>query len=96
MAIEKFTEIPKMEIVNTWCIQVATDTIIKEDGVEISRSRHRHTLNPYTSGKNSDGSWTHTETDISDESSQVQVIANALWTDEIKTAYKTWRESREV
>ena len=41
MAITKETEIPKIEVVNSWNIQVATDTVIKEDGTEISRSRHR-------------------------------------------------------
>ena len=42
MAITKETVVEKMEIVGKWVIQVATDTIIKEDNVEISRSRHRH------------------------------------------------------
>ena len=46
MAITKSIEIPTMEIVNTWNVQVATDTVIKEDGTEISRSRHRHVLTP--------------------------------------------------
>ena len=36
MAITKSTEIPKIEVINTWSIQVATDTVIKEDGTEIS------------------------------------------------------------
>ena len=42
MAITKSIEISKIEVVNDWNIQVATDTVIKEDDVEISRSRHRH------------------------------------------------------
>ena len=54
MSITKSTEIPKIEVVNTWIIQVATDTVIKEDGKEISRSRHRHCLEPFTSGKDGD------------------------------------------
>ena len=37
MAITKETEIAKIEVVGTWNIQVATDTVIKEDDVEISR-----------------------------------------------------------
>ena len=36
MTLSKTTEIPKIEIVNDWNIQVATDTVIKEDGVELS------------------------------------------------------------
>ena len=37
MAITKETEIAKIEVVGTWNVQVATDTVIKEDGAEISR-----------------------------------------------------------
>ena len=46
MAITKETEIAKIEVVGKWNVQVATDTVIKEDGTEISRSRHRHVLKP--------------------------------------------------
>ena len=95
MAITKSTEIPKIEVVNVWNIQVATDTVIKEDGTEISRSRHRHVLVPCTSSKDSDDKWTHTDTDISSETTEVQAIANAAWTDDVKAAYKTWAETRE-
>ena len=37
MALTKTTEVPKIEVVKDWNIQVATDTVIKEDGPEISR-----------------------------------------------------------
>ena len=40
--------------------------------------------------------WTHTDTDISKEATSVQAIANAAWSDDVKTAYKTWKESQEV
>ena len=40
--------------------------------------------------------WTHTATDISGEASNVQEICNAVWTNDIKTAYKTWKEKQEV
>ena len=95
MAITKETEIPKIEVVNSWNIQVATDTVIKEDGTEISRSRHRHVLQPCTSSKDGD-TWTHTDTDISAEATEVQAIANAVWTDTVKANYKTFVESQEV
>jgi len=75
---------------------VATDTVIKEDGVEISRSRHRHVLVPFTSSKDGDDKWTHTATDISGEDASVQAIANATWNDTVKAAYKTWAEAQEV
>ena len=96
MAITKETEIPKIEVVGDWYVQVATDTVIKEDNKEISRSRHRHVLQPCTSSKGEDGKWTHTDTDISKEASEVQAVANAVWTDTVKANYKTWKESQEV
>ena len=95
MAIKKENEIPKIEVVGGWNIQVATDTVIKEDGTEISRSRHRHVLQPFTSSKDGD-TWTHTDTNISGEATEVQAIANAVWTDTVKANYKTFVESQEV
>jgi len=95
MAITKSIEIPKIEVVGTWHIQVATDTVIKEDDVEIGRSRHRHVLQPFTSSKDGD-TWTHTATDITGEDASVQAIANAVWTDAVKEAYKTWAEAQGV
>ena len=95
MAITKEAIVEKIEIVGIWNVQVASDTVIKEDGTEIGRSRHRHVLSPCTSSKDSDDKWTHTDTDISSEASEVQAIANAAWTDGVKTAYKTWAEAQE-
>ena len=82
MTITKSIEIPKIEVVGGWNVQVATDTVIKEDGTEISRSRHRHVLNP--------------DSNISNEATEVQAVANAVWTDDLKAKYKTWKESQEV
>jgi len=96
MAITKSTEIPKIEVVNSWNIQVASDTVISENGTEISRSRHRHVLVPCTSSKDSDDKWTHTDTDISKEASEVQAVANAVWTDTVKANYKSFVESQEI
>jgi len=111
MAITKEAVIQKIEIVNTWTVQVATDTVIKEDGKEISRSRHRHVLPPFSSSfktKDVDGlaipildsdgkkQWTHTDTDISAEATEVQAVANAVWTDTVKANYKTFVESQGI
>ena len=75
----------------------AENSEIKEDGTEISRSRHRHVIVPFVSTYNSDTKkWTHTETDISKESVKVQAIANAAWTDDVKTSYKTFREAQNL
>ena len=95
MAITKSIEIPKIEVVASWNIQVATDTVIKEDDVVIGKSRHRHVLQPFSSSV--DGTtWTHTATDISGEDASVQAIANAVWTNTVKANYKTFVESQEV
>ena len=80
MAITKETKIEKIEVVGEYkAVQVATDTIIKEDGAEISRSRHRHVL--------------HSDMDISGEDAEVQAVANAVWTDSVKAAWKTFQEN---
>ncbi len=93
MAITKTTEEDKIEIVGTTKdIQIRTATVIKEDGVEISRAYHRHALEAVSSVKNKDDSWTHTDTDISSESSEVQAIANAVWTNDVKAAKRTANE----
>ena len=85
MAITKETEIVKIEVVGEYkAVQVATDTVIKEDSVEISRSRHRHVLYPGTL----DASDNLVVTDISGENSKVQAVANAVWTDAVKTTWK--------
>ena len=96
MAITKSTEIPKIEVVDTWNVQVATDTVIIEDSKEISRSRHRHVLQPFSSSKGEDDKWTHTDTDISSEATEVQAVANAVWTDTVKANYKAFVESQGI
>ena len=85
MAITKEAVIAKIEVVGEYkAVQVKTDTVIKEDGTEISRSAHRHVLNPGTL----DGSDNLVATDISGEDAEVQAVANAVWTDAVKTAWK--------
>ena len=94
MAITKEIIEDKIEIVGDYkAIQVRTATVIKEDGVELSRSFHRHALECVSSVQNDDDTWTHIDTDISGESSEVQAIANAVWTDAIKEAKRTANEN---
>jgi len=94
MAITKTTEEDKIEIVGEYKdIQVRTATVIKEDGVELTRSFHRHALSCVNTVKNDDDSFTHTDTDISGESTEVQAIANAVWTDAVKAAKKSANEA---
>ena len=85
MAITKEIEVAKIEVVGLYkAVQVATDTVIKEDGTEISRSRHRHVLDCGTLN-DSDAL---VATDISGEDAEVQAVANAVWTDAVKLAWK--------
>ena len=98
--ITKEIEYDKIEVVNTWNIQVRQATKIMEEQAdgskkELTRSFHRHVLVPFNSSKDSDDKWTHTATDISGEDASVQAIATAAWTDNVKTAYKTFIESQD-
>ena len=97
MAITKELIEDKIEVVGDYkTIQVRTATVIKEDGVELSRSFHRHALECVSSVKNDDDSWTHTDTDVSSESTEVQGIATAVWTTAIKNAKKTANENASI
>ena len=96
--ITKTTEYDKIEVVNGWGIQVRQATVVWEEQAdgskkELTRSFHRHALVPFISVKDSDGNWTHTATDISGEDASVQAIANAAWTDAVKTAFKAAQEA---
>tara|TARA_R110000851_G_scaffold316510_1_gene479673 strand:+ start:266 stop:547 length:282 start_codon:yes stop_codon:yes gene_type:complete len=85
MAITKEIEIAKIEVVGEYkAVQVASDTVIKEDGVEISRSRHRHLLQCGTLNESD----ALVDKDISGEDATVQAVANAVWTDAVKLAWK--------
>ncbi len=74
MAITKELVQDKIEVVGDFKhIQVRTATVIKEDGVEISRSYHRHVVSP--------------NSDISNESEDVQAMARQFHTDAVKKAH---------
>ena len=97
MAITKELTEDKIEVVGDYkSIQVRTATVIKEDGVELTRSFHRHSLDCVSSIKNEDDSWTHTDTDVSGESAEVQGIATAVWTTAIKNAKKAANEAASI
>jgi len=83
MAITKEIIADKIEVLESGVVQVRTATVIKEDGTELTRSFHRHTLPPSTK---TGGSWGNT--DISGEDARVQAICNAVWTSAVKTAYQ--------
>tara|TARA_R100000353_G_scaffold77961_1_gene58908 strand:+ start:586 stop:843 length:258 start_codon:yes stop_codon:yes gene_type:complete len=81
MAITKETQIGKIEVVGKYkLVQVRTDTVIVEDGIELSRKYDRHSLMP--------------DADISNEHSEVQAVCNAVWTDQVKADYETFKASK--
>ena len=94
MALTKEISQDKIEVVGaTKEIQVRTKTAVMEDGVELSSGFHRHCVISVSSVKNADDSWTHTDTDVSGESAEVQAIATAVWTDAVKAAKKSANEA---
>ena len=95
MALIKEITQDKIEVVGaSKSIQVRTRTSVLEDGVELSASFHRHVVYCISSAKNDDDTWTHTDTDVSGESAEVQAIAAAVWTDAVKTIAQTTNENQ--
>ncbi len=85
MALTKTTIEDKIEVVGDYKhIQIRTATVIKEDGVELSRSFHRKTLDPGVL----DASDNLVDRDISSESTEVKGIAATVWTQSVKDAWK--------
>ena len=83
MAITKETQIGKIEVVGKYkSVQVRTDIVVMEDGEELSRKYHRHTLTP--------------DADISAENAEIQTVCNAVWTDEVKANYETFKANQEI
>ena len=83
MALTESSENDKIEIVSRWNIQVRKATIIKRDGVEISRTFNRKVITP----GELDASDNLVNTDISGEDADVQAICNAAWTSQVKTDF---------
>ena len=80
MALTESIEYDKIEIIGQYkAVQVRKATVIKKDGVELTRTFHRHVLHP--------------NSDISAEPTEVQSICNVVWTQEVKDAWKDYLES---
>ena len=74
MALIERQLVDLVELVQTNHIQVRTANIIERDGVEVTRTFHRHVLSPGDS--------------IVNEDPKVQAIANVVWTEEVIAAYQ--------
>ena len=84
MAITKEVKQDKIEIVTDYKhIQVREQTIVKEDGVLISSSyTNRYVLYP--------------DDDISGEDAEIQAVANAVWTDDVKSAWANFKANQTI
>ena len=83
MAITKATADDKIEIVGDYNhLNIRTATIISEDGTELSRSFHRRVITP--------------DADVGGESDEIQRIAKAVWTSEVKTAWAAHQAANVV
>ena len=87
MALTESIEYDKIEVVGQYRhVQVRKAHVIKKDGNELSRSFERHALAPGIL----DISDNFTVTDVSAEPPEVQAICNAVWTTEVKDAFKAF------
>jgi hypothetical protein len=82
MALNKTVVVDRIEVLQKGQIQVRTATVIDEDGTELSRSFHRHILNPGA--------------DTSGEAQRVQDIATATWTAQVVTDWDAYLASQEA
>ena len=82
MALTKETVTDKIETLENGTIQVRTATRVLEDGTVLSSSFHRHVLAP--------------NDDLTDQDPKVVAIANAVWTDEVVSAYEAQMAEAEA
>ena len=85
MALSESIEYDKIEVVGLYkAVQVRKATVIKKDDVELTRAFERYVLNAGTL----DASDNLVDTDISAEPAEIAAICNAVWTTDVKAAWK--------
>lgn len=82
MEVTKTVTVDQIEVTENGIVQVRTKTAFLENGVEVSRSFHRHTIAP---GQ-----------DYSQEEEKVQSICAAAHTADVINAYKAASAARGV
>ena len=81
MALAESTEYDKIEVVGQYkAVQVRKATVITKDGVELTRAYERYVLHP--------------DSDMTGQPNEVAAICNAVWTEEVKDAWKAYQESQ--
>ena len=81
MALEKQTVVGGLTVNENGSLGVREDTIITDDGNEVSRNFHRKVLQPGSS--------------LEGEDARVVSVANAVWTDEVKATYQASLSAEE-
>ena len=85
MALAESIEYDKIEVVGLYkAVQVREATVIKKDGTELTRSFERYVLDAGTL----DGNDALVDTNISSEPAEIQAVCNAVWTTDVKAAWK--------
>ena len=92
MALTESIEYDKIEVVGQYRhVQVRKATVIKKDGVELTRSFMRFVLEPGTLDESNnlvDEPLTKEPDGVTDIVDEVKAVCNAVWTDSVKTAWK--------
>ena len=75
MALSESIEYDKIEVVGKYkAVQVRKATVIEKDGKELTRSFERYVLYP--------------DSNITSQPTEVRAVCNAVWTQEVKDAWK--------
>jgi len=82
MALNKTIVVDRIEVLEMGQIQVRTATVVDEDGIQISRTFHRHVLNPGA--------------DLTGQTDRVTGIANTTWTAEVLSDWEAFLASLEA
>ena len=92
MALSESIEYDKIEIVGQYKqVQVRKATVIKKDGVELTRSFNRFVLDPGTLDESDnlvDNPLTKEPDGVTDIADEVKAVCTAVWTTTIKDAWK--------
>ena len=90
MALTESIEYDKIEVVTQYkSVQVRKATVIKKDGTELTRSFERYVLQCGSL----DDSDNLVDTDLSKEPAEVSAVCNAVWTTDVKAAWKAKLEA---
>ena len=84
MAVTKSIEVGRIEVVGKFKnIQIRTDTVWRDNGIELSRTHHRKSIDPCRLG---DGD-SRIDQDVSNEDPKVQEVCSQVWTEKVKKAF---------